>query len=158
MRLLTAFSIPFCLLLCGPCRCPQARKELRVQCIVRNRRARTRWWSSIPISRFRAPNPPMTARCREPSVARNHRDHHGFTDWFETGFYIFSSRRAQGWDYVGSHIRPRARPPKCTGRGHQPFERNRLAERRYSADTWTWEIRRSLISSSAVVSLLQSHI
>src|SRR5215831_11188287 len=39
---------------------------------------------------------------------------HGFNDWFETGFYIFTSaRNGSGWDYVGSHIRPRFRvPPK----------------------------------------------
>src|SRR5258708_20380115 len=39
---------------------------------------------------------------------------HGFKDWFETGFYIFTSTKSgQGWDYVGSHIRPRVRiPPK----------------------------------------------
>jgi len=36
---------------------------------------------------------------------------HGFNDWFETGFYIFTSaRNGSGWDYVGSHIRPRFRP------------------------------------------------
>src|SRR6266436_4586657 len=32
---------------------------------------------------------------------------HGFNDWFEAGFYIFTSlQKSQGWDYVGSHIRP----------------------------------------------------
>ncbi|HEV1992769.1 MAG TPA: hypothetical protein VGR03_00395 [Candidatus Acidoferrum sp.] len=38
---------------------------------------------------------------------------HGFTDWFETGFYIFTStQNGQGWDWVGDHIRPRVRIPK----------------------------------------------
>src|SRR5205807_5658722 len=39
---------------------------------------------------------------------------HGFHDWFETGFYIFTSaRNGSGWDFVGTHIRPRFRvPPK----------------------------------------------
>ena len=39
---------------------------------------------------------------------------HGFTDWFETGFYIFTSEHSgQGVDWVGDHIRPRFRiPPK----------------------------------------------
>jgi hypothetical protein len=39
---------------------------------------------------------------------------HGFNDWFETGFYIFTSaRNGSGWDFVGTHIRPRFRvPPK----------------------------------------------
>ena len=37
----------------------------------------------------------------------------GFTDWFETGFYIFTSaQNGQGWDWVGDHIRPRVRVPK----------------------------------------------
>jgi len=69
---------------------------------------------------------------------------HGFNDWFETGFYIFTSAKSgQGWDYVGSHIRPRVRiPPKW----HWPVGVSLSNEigwqsRRYSADTWTWEIR-----------------
>ncbi|HEX9457277.1 MAG TPA: hypothetical protein VF935_06540, partial [Candidatus Acidoferrum sp.] len=37
----------------------------------------------------------------------------GFTDWFETGFYVFTSARSgQGWDWVGDHIRPRFRIPE----------------------------------------------
>src|SRR4051794_2885617 len=33
---------------------------------------------------------------------------HGFNDWFEVGFYIFTSARAaSGWEWVGDHIRPR---------------------------------------------------
>src|SRR3989442_11886158 len=69
---------------------------------------------------------------------------HGFADWFETGFYIFTSAKSsQGLDYVGSHIRPRVRvPPKW----HWPVGISLSNEigwqsRRYSADTWTWEIR-----------------
>jgi hypothetical protein len=69
---------------------------------------------------------------------------HGFNEWFETGFYIFTSAKSgQGWDYVGSHIRPRVRvPPKW----HWPVGVSLSNEigwqsRRYSADTWTWEIR-----------------
>src|SRR5271157_4002517 len=39
---------------------------------------------------------------------------HGFTDWFETGFYIFTAEQnGLGIDWVGDHIRPRVRvPPK----------------------------------------------
>src|SRR3984893_5785168 len=38
---------------------------------------------------------------------------HGFNDWFETGFYVFTSARSgNGWDWVGSHIRPRFRIPE----------------------------------------------
>ncbi len=38
---------------------------------------------------------------------------HGFTDNFETGFYIFTSyQSSQGYNYVGSHIRPRVKVPE----------------------------------------------
>src|SRR5258707_4970745 len=41
---------------------------------------------------------------------------HGFNDWFETGFYIFTSvQNGQGWDWVGDHIRPRVHE---IGRAH----------------------------------------
>ncbi|MGH7532196.1 MAG: hypothetical protein ACREL4_02790 [Gemmatimonadales bacterium] len=36
---------------------------------------------------------------------------HGFTDWFEIGFYFFTNVQQGGWHYVGSHIRPRVRVP-----------------------------------------------
>jgi len=37
----------------------------------------------------------------------------GWNDWFETGFYIFTSARSgDGWDWVGDHIRPRVRVPE----------------------------------------------
>ncbi len=69
---------------------------------------------------------------------------HGFTDWFETGFYVFTSaKNGDGWDYVGSHIRPRVRVPESwkwpvgvglsTEVGYQRSQ--------FSSDTWTWEIR-----------------
>jgi hypothetical protein len=68
----------------------------------------------------------------------------GWTDWFETGFYIFTSHGPnQGYKWVGDHIRPRIRVPDkwkwpvgvslSTEIGYQrPI---------FSADTWTWEIR-----------------
>jgi len=69
---------------------------------------------------------------------------HGFNDWFETGFYIFTSaRNGSGWDYVGSHIRPRFRvPPKW----HWPVgvslsQEIGFVRRQFSEDTWSWEIR-----------------
>src|SRR5260370_6083406 len=82
------------------------------------------------------------------TLPTNHQSHetieitHGFTDWFETGFYIFTSaKNGQGWDYVGSHIRPRVRVP---AKWHSPVgislsNEIGLQSRRYSADTWTWE-------------------
>src|SRR4051794_1895182 len=34
----------------------------------------------------------------------------GITDWFETGFYIFTAASSRdGWQWVGDHIRPRVR-------------------------------------------------
>jgi len=68
----------------------------------------------------------------------------GFSSWFETGFYIFTSARAgDGWDWVGDHIRPRFRAPESW---HWPVGvsiSNELGyqRRKFSADTWTWEIR-----------------
>ena len=69
---------------------------------------------------------------------------HGFTSWFEVGFYIFTSERSgQGIDWVGDHIRPRVRVPESwnwpvgvsvsTEIGYQ--------RRQFSPDTWTQEIR-----------------
>src|SRR5258707_5117491 len=67
---------------------------------------------------------------------------HGFNDWFETGFYIFTSTKSgQGWDYVVSHSRPRVRiPPKL----HWPVGVCLAYEicwqsHRLSASTWTCE-------------------
>jgi hypothetical protein len=69
---------------------------------------------------------------------------HGFTPWFETGFYIFTSiQPGEGWQWVGDHIRPRVRVPEewnwpvgvslSTEIGYQ--------RRSYSEDTWNWELR-----------------
>lgn len=69
---------------------------------------------------------------------------HGFNEWFETGFYVFTSAdTTYGWNWVGDHIRPRVRIPPSwkwpvgislsTEIGYQRAV--------YSPDTWTWEIR-----------------
>src|SRR5713101_8367758 len=69
---------------------------------------------------------------------------HGFTNWFETGFYIFTSaQNGQGWDWVGDHIRPRVRIPK---KWNWPVGLSLSNEvgyqrRKFSSDTWTWEMR-----------------
>lgn len=80
----------------------------------------------------------------------NHAEHetveitHGFNDWFECGFYIFTSiTEGQGWQWVGDHIRPRVAVPK---KWHWPMGVSISNEigyqrRQYSVDTWTWEIR-----------------
>lgn len=68
----------------------------------------------------------------------------GVNDWFETGFYIFTSARAgDGWDWVGDHIRPRFRIPE---KWHWPVGvslSNEVGYQRpkFSEDTWTWEMR-----------------
>jgi hypothetical protein len=69
---------------------------------------------------------------------------HGFTDWFETGFYIFTSARSgQGWQWVGDHIRPRVRVPEKWGWPVGVSLSNEIGYQRrpFSPDTWTWEIR-----------------
>jgi hypothetical protein len=80
----------------------------------------------------------------------NHAEHetveitHGFNDWFEVGFYIFTSARSgQGWQWVGDHIRPRVRVPE---KWHWPVGVSLSNEvgyqrRQFSTDTWTWEMR-----------------
>jgi len=68
----------------------------------------------------------------------------GWTDWFETGLYIFSSYGPnQGYQWVGDHLRPRVRVPE---KWHWPVGLSLSTEIGYqrpsfSADTWTWEIR-----------------
>jgi hypothetical protein len=69
---------------------------------------------------------------------------HGFTDWFETGFYIFtSSRNGNGVQWVGDHIRPRVRiPPKWNWPvGLSLSNEIGYQRRQFSVDTWTWEMR-----------------
>jgi hypothetical protein len=80
----------------------------------------------------------------------NHAEHEtveitqGINDWFEAGFYIFTSIQPnEGWQWVGDHIRPRVRIPESW---HWPVGvslSNEIGYQRpsYSADTWTWEIR-----------------
>ena len=69
---------------------------------------------------------------------------HGFTAWFETGFYVFSSIQPHdGWQWVGDHVRPRVRAPE---EWHLPVGLSLSTEigyqrRSFSEDTWTWEIR-----------------
>lgn len=68
----------------------------------------------------------------------------GLTTWFETGLYVFTSYRAsEGYQWVGSHLRPRVRIPE---KWHWPVGVSLSTEigyqrRSYSPDTWTLEIR-----------------
>ena len=80
----------------------------------------------------------------------NHAEHetieitHGFNDWFEVGFYIFTYERSgYGVQWVGDHIRPRVRiPPKWKWPvGLSLSNEIGYQRRKFSVDTWTWEIR-----------------
>jgi|SRR5258706_570521 len=68
----------------------------------------------------------------------------GFTSWFETGFYVFSSiQPGEGWQWVGDHFRPRVRVPEVW---HWPVGLSLSTEmgyqrRSFSEDTWSWEFR-----------------
>jgi|SRR5436309_1042795 len=68
----------------------------------------------------------------------------GFTPWFETGFYVFSSiQPGEGWQWVGDHLRPRVRVPE---EWHWPVGLSLSTEvgyqrRSFSESTWSWELR-----------------
>lgn len=85
----------------------------------------------------------------------NHAEHetleitHGFSDWFEIGFYVFSSIQPSdsqgdvGWNWVGDHIRPRFRAPDSW---HLPVGLSISQEigyqrRRFAEDSWNYELR-----------------
>jgi hypothetical protein len=84
------------------------------------------------------------------TLPTNHQQHEtieitqGWTDWFETGWYIFTSvgpGQAYGW--VGDHIRPRVRIPESWNWPVGVSVSTEIGYQRplYSRDTWTWEIR-----------------
>jgi hypothetical protein len=80
----------------------------------------------------------------------NHAEHetleitHGWTDWFETGFYVFTSlQNGGGWDWVGDHIRPRLTAPASW---HLPVGISISQEigyqrRKFAEDSWNYELR-----------------
>ncbi|MBZ5656738.1 MAG: hypothetical protein LAO56_15840 [Acidobacteriia bacterium] len=74
---------------------------------------------------------------------------HGWTDWFETAFYVFSSiqpddgSNGAGWNWVGDHIRPRISAPESW---HLPVGLSLSQEigyqrRKFSEDSWNYELR-----------------
>jgi hypothetical protein len=68
----------------------------------------------------------------------------GWNDWFETGFYIFTSMGpGQGYKWVGDHIRPRVRVPESWNWPVGVSLSTEIGYQRpiFSSDTWTWEIR-----------------
>ena len=69
---------------------------------------------------------------------------HGWTSWFETGWYVFTYMRdGNGWQWAGDHIRPRVRAPVSWGWPVGVSISTEIGYQRseVSADTWTWEIR-----------------
>jgi hypothetical protein len=69
---------------------------------------------------------------------------HGFTPWFEVGFYTFTTiQPSGGLEYVGNHIRPRFRIPESWGLpvGLSLSQEFGYARSSFATDRWTWEIR-----------------
>jgi hypothetical protein len=69
---------------------------------------------------------------------------HGFTSWFETGLYQFTSAGPdQGYQWVGTHIRPRVRAPEewAWPVGVSVSFEFGYQRPNFSPDTWTLEIR-----------------
>jgi len=94
---------------------------------------------------------PGTDRAEDGTAPTTHALHetveitHGFTDWFETGLYIFTSynQYGNGYGWVGDHLRPRVAVPE---RLKWPVNLSLSLEfgyqrAKYSTDTWTLEIR-----------------
>ncbi len=87
---------------------------------------------------------------RDGLVPTNHAVHetlevsHTFTDWLETGVYVFSSIQPDGgWQWVGSHIRPRVTVPESW---HWPVgvslgQEVGYQRRQFSENTWTYELQ-----------------
>jgi hypothetical protein len=69
---------------------------------------------------------------------------HGLNDWSELGFYMFSSKpEGQGYQWVGTHIRPRVRAPDSWGWpvGVSISQEVGYSREKFSGDTWTYELR-----------------
>ncbi|MBS2027596.1 MAG: hypothetical protein JST54_06820 [Deltaproteobacteria bacterium] len=68
---------------------------------------------------------------------------HGFADWFELGAYVFTSTQpGLGVNWVGDHIRPRVGVPKEWDWpvGISLSQEFGFQKRKYSVDTWTYEL------------------
>ena len=69
---------------------------------------------------------------------------HGFNDWSELGFYWFMAKPdRQGLQWVGTHLRPRVSIPESWKWpvGLSISQEIGYARSRFSADTWTYELR-----------------
>src|SRR5229473_89713 len=147
MRLRTAISISFCALACmflPPRAGAQGNYEVQVYPYetVEPRHTMVELHSNFTFQGSKSTD--------DGTLPTNHQLHetieitHGFNNWFETGFYIFTSARSEtGWDWVGTHIRPRFRAPESW---HLPVGISISNEigyqrRRFSIALWNWEIR-----------------
>lgn len=69
---------------------------------------------------------------------------HGFSQWSELGFYLFSSRpEGRNLEFVGTHVRPRIRVPDSW---HWPVgvsisQEIGFVRSQFAADAWTYELR-----------------
>ncbi|MEP6621392.1 MAG: transporter [bacterium] len=69
---------------------------------------------------------------------------HGFTPWFEVGTYLFmSGATGQGFNVVGSHLRPRVAVPESWNApvGLSLSMEVGYQKREFSEDTWSMELR-----------------
>jgi Putative MetA-pathway of phenol degradation len=95
-------------------------------------------------------SPTVVNTLNDGTLPTNHQLHEtieitqGWTSWFETGFYIFTSAGpGQGYKWVGDHIRPRIRIPESWKWPVGVSLSTEIGYQRplFSPDTWTWEIR-----------------
>ncbi len=105
---------------------------------------------TVEGSNLTASGPVKIDTLADGTLPTNHQEHEtveitqGWTPWFETGFYIFTSGGPnQGYKWVGDHIRPRVRVPESW---KWPVGVSLSVEVGYqrtifSPDTWTMEIR-----------------
>jgi len=87
---------------------------------------------------------------RDGVVPTNHAVHetlevaHGFTDWFDTGIYLFTTIEADaGWHFVGSHLHPRFTVPESWRwpLGLSLGQEIGYQRRQFSENTWTYELQ-----------------
>jgi hypothetical protein len=144
VRGLVSFFLFFVLLHCGKVACAQDNYEIQVYSAptVEPRSTMVEFHTNFTIQGEK--NVVDGVRPTNHAVHETIEITEGWNDWFETGFYIFTSARSgDGWDWVGDHIRPRFRIPE---KWHWPVGvslSNEIGYQRrvYSVDTWTWEMR-----------------
>jgi len=145
-RAVTVAVVSAALALCGAPRGGRAQENYEIQ--VYPAETVHRGWTMFELHSNFTVNGRRTPL--DGMFATNHALHetveitHGYTEWFEIGYYLFTSaRQGQGWQLVGSHLRPRVRAPERWGWPvgvsiSQEFGYQRSV---FSADTWNYELR-----------------